>query len=55
MRFESVGEAAGCAQWSAPFSILLIEKPAWELLPVSGIFSFYAVHIPDSLVDAHAN
>ena len=37
------------------FWILSIEKPALGTPSVSGIFNFYAVHIPDNLVDAHAN
>jgi hypothetical protein len=40
---------------AASFSIIAIEKPALGSPPLSGIFNFYAVHIPDNIVDAHAN
>jgi hypothetical protein len=40
---------------AALFLIYAIEKPAFGYPPVSGIFVFYAVHIPDNVADAHRN
>jgi len=46
-------------QWGltrrALFLICAIEKPAFGYPAVSGIFVFYAVHIPDNDADAHRN
>jgi hypothetical protein len=40
---------------STPFSMIAIEKPAFGSLLVSGIFIYYAVHVPDTIGDAYAN
>jgi hypothetical protein len=40
---------------AALFWIGVIEKPALGYPPVSGIFVFYAVHIPDNVADAYPN